>query len=201
MNEILLVVDVVNDFDHEDAAPLLASFRARLPAMVAALDDARRSHLPVVYANDAANGWDGDAPGLVRHAIEKGAGGDVVAALAPEAGDRFIFKPRYSAFDHTPLEPILRDEGVERILLAGAALEGCVVQTAIDARELGFQVTILAAACATVDEELEEIATRVRHPCRRRAPRVTTSAFHGRDAGHFPLARPEPVTASAQRRG
>ena len=47
---------------------------------------------------------------------------------------------------------------MERILLAGAATEGCVVQTAIDARELGFKVTILSGACATNDEQLERIA-------------------------------------------
>ena len=158
MNEALLVVDVVNDFDHDDGGALLASFRARLPGMVEMLEHARASRLPVVYVNDAAREWDSDAPGLVRRAIEHGAGGDVVAALAPVPGDRFVFKPRYSAFDHTPVEPILRGEGIERILLAGAALEGCVVQTAIDARELGFQVTIITSACATVDEEREALA-------------------------------------------
>jgi nicotinamidase-related amidase len=46
----------------------------------------------------------------------------------------------------------------ERILLAGAATEGCVAQTAIAARELGFKVTVLADACATVDERLEAVA-------------------------------------------
>jgi nicotinamidase-related amidase len=158
IQEVLLVVDVINDFDHDDGDALLASFRERLPSMVATLDQARTSQMPVVYANDAAGHWHGDAPALVRHAIQHGAGGDVVAALAPRSGDRFIFKPRYSAFDHTPLEPILRSENVGRIFLAGAAVEGCVVQTAIDARELRFQVTIVSGACATVDEELEDIA-------------------------------------------
>ena len=126
--------------------------------MVETLDAARAKDVPIVYANDASDGWDGDAPGLVRRAIDQGSGGDVVAALAPLPGERFVFKPRYSAFDHTPLATILRDESIERILLAGAALEGCVVQTAIDARENGFKVTILTSACATVDEELERIA-------------------------------------------
>ncbi len=46
----------------------------------------------------------------------------------------------------------------ERVLLAGAATEMCIVQTAIDARELGCKVTILAAACACVDAEDEAIA-------------------------------------------
>jgi nicotinamidase-related amidase len=34
----------------------------------------------------------------------------------------------------------------------------CIVQTAIDARELGLKVTILASACATVDPDDEAIA-------------------------------------------
>jgi nicotinamidase-related amidase len=67
-------------------------------------------------------------------------------------------KPRYSAFDHTPLEIILRELEVERILLAGAATEMCVIQTAIDAKEEGFKVTILADACATADESIEQLA-------------------------------------------
>jgi nicotinamidase-related amidase len=154
----LLMVDVVNRFDHEDAGALLASFRARLAGMAAALDHARAHRIPVVYANDAGDDWGGDAPGLVRRAIEEGAGGDVVAALAPAPGDRFVFKPRYSAFDHTPLDLVLRDDGIELIYIAGAAVEGCVVQTAIDARELGLKATIVTGASATVDEELERIA-------------------------------------------
>jgi nicotinamidase-related amidase len=38
------------------------------------------------------------------------------------------------------------------------ATEMCVTQTAITARELGFKVTVLAGACACVDERLERIA-------------------------------------------
>jgi nicotinamidase-related amidase len=81
-----------------------------------------------------------------------------VAAIAPQEGDRFVVKPRYSAFDHTPLELILRELEIERILLAGAATEGCVVQTAIDGRELGFKISVLVDACASPNERLEQIA-------------------------------------------
>lgn len=78
--------------------------------------------------------------------------------IAPHPGDRFVVKPRYSAFDHTPLVLILRELEVERILLAGAATKMCVVQTAIDAKEEGFKVTILAEACTTTDPEIERVA-------------------------------------------
>jgi nicotinamidase-related amidase len=158
MRDALLLVDLINRFDHEDGDPLLASFRERLPAMRAAIARARASGIPVVYVNDSRGRWDSDAPALVRSAIDEGRGDDVVTAIAPAGGDRFVLKPRYSGFDHTPLALVLEDLEVERLLLAGAATEGCVVQTAIDARELGFKVTILADACATTDEELEGIA-------------------------------------------
>ena len=41
---------------------------------------------------------------------------------------------------------------------AAAATEGCVVQTAIAGRELGFKISVLTDACATNDERLEGIA-------------------------------------------
>jgi nicotinamidase-related amidase len=69
-----------------------------------------------------------------------------------------LLKQRSSAFDSTSLDILLRSLDVERILLAGMATEMCVTQTAIDARELGYKVTVLAGACACVDERLEAIA-------------------------------------------
>ena len=63
-----------------------------------------------------------------------------------------------SAFDHTPLTLILEEDRIDRVILVGAATEGCVVQTAIDARELGLKATIVDRACATADRELEQVA-------------------------------------------
>ena len=157
MKDALLLVDVVNDFRHEDGEALLASFRKRQPRLVAALDDARGS-IPVVYANDDWGRWDGNAPGMVRDAVEHGLGGELVAAIAPGDGEPIVLKPRYSAFDSTPLQILLESFGLERILLAGMATEMCVTQTAIAARELGYKVSVLAGACACVDERLEAIA-------------------------------------------
>lgn len=158
MRDALLLVDVVGDFRHEGADALLESFRARHAAIVATLGRARELGVPVIYANDNFGDWHGDASRLVRDAVERGRAGELVAALAPREEDRFVVKPRYSAFDHTPLVLLLREHEVERIVLAGAATEMCVVQTSIDAREEGFKVSILADACATNDERLERLA-------------------------------------------
>jgi nicotinamidase-related amidase len=158
LKDALLLVDVINDFRHEDGEKLLASFRARHAGLVSAIGAARAKDVPVLYANDNHGVWDGDSRGLVQKAVDEGRGGKLIEAVAPQEGDRFVVKPRYSAFDHTPLVLILRELEIERILLAGTATEGCVVQTAIDARELGFKVSVLTGACATNDERLERIA-------------------------------------------
>jgi nicotinamidase-related amidase len=156
----LLVVDVFNDFEHEDGGLLFASFQERVPAMAEAIAAARAGEIPIVYVNDQLERWDADAPGLVRAALSARYSGDVIAPLAPKPGDRFVLKPRYSGFDHTALALLLRELEIERILLIGSATEGCVVQTGIDAREAGFKVTIVADACATSDPALAEVALR-----------------------------------------
>jgi nicotinamidase-related amidase len=155
--EALLVLDVINDFEHDDGDRLLASLSARVHALEAAIAHARQSGLDVIYVNDAAGRWDGERSRHVARALD-GHGGDVVGRVLPEADDRFLFKGTYSALDGTPLARLLGELGVTRIVLAGAATEMCVAQTAIAAREIGLQVTVLRDACAAVDPRNERIA-------------------------------------------
>ena len=157
--DAVLVIDVLNDFEHEDGQALLASFEARVTQMRAVLSAARAADVPVIYVNDERGRWESDAPALIRAALEA-AGNDVVRQVLPEPGDSVLLKHRYSAFDHTALDLLLASLEVRRVLLVGAATEGCVVQTAIDARERAMKATIIADACATTDAGLEETALR-----------------------------------------
>jgi nicotinamidase-related amidase len=157
--DVLLVVDVFEAFDHDEGEPLLASFRERGASIVRAITKAREAGVPVIYVNDDRDRWDSDAPALAREAAD-GPGGDVIRQLLPQDGDRILLKHRYSAFDHTALELLLEAVSAERVLIVGAATEGCVVQTALDAREHGLKASILADACATADAELEKTALR-----------------------------------------
>lgn len=158
MRDALIVIDVLSDFRHEDGDALLRSFRGCQPALRAAIADARARGVPVVYVNDSHGSWDWDTRAWLARILERSADATLVEQVAPHPGDAFLRKARYSAFDHTALEILLRQLDTERVLLAGAATEMCIVQTAIDARELGLKVTVLAPACANVDERDEEIA-------------------------------------------
>jgi nicotinamidase-related amidase len=157
--DALLVIDVFNDFEHEDAGQLLASFQERGETMAQAIETARGSGVPVIYVNDDRDRWDSDAPALAREAAS-GPGGEIIRQILPAPGDHVLLKHRYSGFDHTALELLLEARSTERVVIVGAATEGCVVQTALDAREHGLKATILADACATTDADLESTALR-----------------------------------------
>jgi nicotinamidase-related amidase len=157
MRDVLVVVDLFQDFGHEDGERLLDSLATRRDAIARVLEGARRSKVPVVFVNDHPGVWDSDAPRILTDALS-GPGGDHIRVLVPQPGERIVLKPRYSAFDHTPLAVLLQGLECERVVLVGVTTEGCVAQSAIDARELGYKVSIVPAACGTTDERLERVA-------------------------------------------
>ena len=53
----------------------------------------------------------------------------------------------------TVLERLLRERGVERVVVVGLATDYCVKETALDAIRRGFDTTVLAGAVASVDLE------------------------------------------------
>ncbi len=69
----------------------------------------------------------------------------------------------YSAFDGTQLDHFLRRHQVEKLVVAGLALDVCVQATVRDARKLGFDVDLLVDATRAVDADagrkvLDELA-------------------------------------------
>lgn len=157
MNTALLLVDVLSDFEHADGERLAAAFRDAVSALEQLIADARSRGLPVIYANDVSGRWNEGRDQVVERALA-GLAGAETGRIAPQPDDVFVVKPRYSAFDHTPVRLILAGAGVERIVLAGTATEMCVAQSAIDAREVGLKVTVVPSACASVDERMADIA-------------------------------------------
>jgi nicotinamidase-related amidase len=157
-SDALLLVDVLADFGHDDGGELFAAFRRSAPALADAIAEARAASIPVVYANDDFGTWAGDRHAVLAEARRRAPEPGVLDAVAPRDGDAFLTKPRYSAFDHTPLDLLLEERGTRRLLLAGTATEMCVAQTAIDAREAGYQATVLVRACASVNDANARLA-------------------------------------------
>jgi nicotinamidase-related amidase len=74
---------------------------------------------------------------------------EVLAALAPVAGELVIDKNTSSAFNSTGFEWLLRNLEVETLVLAGMATDMCVETTARDAADRGFNVIVVEDATAT----------------------------------------------------
>jgi nicotinamidase-related amidase len=77
---------------------------------------------------------------------------EVIAALAPAAGELVIDKNTSSAFNSTGFEWLLRNLEVETLVLAGMATDMCVETTARDAADRGFNVIVVEDATATFFE-------------------------------------------------
>lgn len=70
-----------------------------------------------------------------------------------QVDDIIINKHRVNAFHATPLDLILRNNGVDKVLIAGVATDLAVSNASRDAHDRDYQVTILADCSAAASEE------------------------------------------------
>jgi len=141
MKPAIMVVDVINDF----VSGVLGSERAAkiVPNITRLLHHARDVGVPVVYVTDA-HLPEGDREFDIwpSHAIEGSEGAKVVDTLRPEEGDHHVKKRRYSGFYATGLDALLRELGVDTLVLTGLVTNICVQHTAADAFFRGYRVIV-----------------------------------------------------------
>ena len=78
---------------------------------------------------------------------------EINTEVAPTDGEPVIEKTEPNGFLETPLEQTLRDQGADRLVIAGMMTCVCVDATTRAASDLGFEVTVAADACAAPDLE------------------------------------------------
>jgi len=130
----LLLIDFMNPLDFR-GGPALGRGALRAAARTAALK-ARlaRDKVPVIYCNDNFGRWDSDFDAVIEHCRTRGGiPARLVALLAPAQADRSVLKPRHSAFFGTPLEFLLDELRIQRLILTGLAADNCIMFTAHDA--------------------------------------------------------------------
>lgn len=64
----------------------------------------------------------------------------------------YFAKTRYSAFAGTDLEIKLRERGIEELHLVGVCTDICILHTAVDAYNKGFQIVVHKDAVASFNE-------------------------------------------------
>jgi nicotinamidase-related amidase len=130
----LLIIDFMNPLDF-DGGRALARPAVRAAARSAALKRRlARRRVPAIYCNDNFGHWESDFEAVVARCRARGGeAAQLVDLLAPAPGDRSILKPRHSAFFGTPLEFLLDELRINRLVLVGLAADNCIMFTAHDA--------------------------------------------------------------------
>ncbi len=159
MKPSLLIIDMINDF----VSGALGSDRALriVPPLRDLSRMARESGTPVIYVSDAhLPGIDGELKIWPSHALEGSKGAEIIDELRPEPGDYQVRKRRYSAFFATGLDLLLRELGVDAVILTGLVTNICIQHTAADAFFHGYKVIIPQDCVEAASQEEHEAALR-----------------------------------------
>jgi nicotinamidase-related amidase len=153
----LIVTDMLNRYEHEDAERLRESAREIVPTVSRLISAAREHEVPVIYVNDNHDDWSAGRDELVQWALD-GAEPGLVRPIIPDPSFPFIVKARHSGFYETQLDYMLRRQQVRRLVLAGQVTEQCILYTALDAYVRHYEVTVVRDAVAPIHPDLAEAA-------------------------------------------
>ena len=156
-NAVLLLIDVINDFDFPEGDELL---RLAMPVgeNIAELKKrATAAGIPVIYVNDNFGRWQSDFKKIIAHCTKRDAKGkSFVERLLPDDADYFVLKPKHSGFYSTTLDLLLTHLGAKNLILTGIAGNNCVLVTANDAYMRDYKVFV-PSDCVVSNTEEENV--------------------------------------------
>ena len=179
---VLLLVDVINDFNFPRARQLL---RYALPAarrIVALKKRLRAQGIPAIYVNDNFGRWRSDFKKQVEKCVsEESLGAPVARLLIPGENDYFVLKPKHSAFYSTSLDVLLDYLGAKKLIVTGFAGDICVLFTANDAYMRDYELIVpsdcVASETAAANRQACQQMKRFLHADVRPSRQLTAAAF------------------------
>ena len=112
----------------------------------------RRGRFPVTI---------GDPGPMGRILVRGETGHDIIPELYPLDGEPVIDKPGKGAFHATDLEEILRNWGMEKLVVCGVTTEVCVHTTVREANDRGFDCLVVEDCCGSYFPEFQEMGLRM----------------------------------------
>lgn len=161
----LIIVDMLKCFFHPtDKLPMPKNMEKVAESNKILLDECRRRGIPVIYSNDAF--LPAEAPidhhfklfGV--HAIKGTEGAEVIDLLTPTENDFVVEKKLYDGFFNTRLDSVLRELGVNTVIVTGTWTNGCVQHTVMGAWMRLYQPIVPEDAVTCPDENDQQGALR-----------------------------------------
>ena len=153
----LVVVDMLNPYEHDDAEKLTASVEHVVDPIRGLIRRAEDEGVEVIYVNDNYGDWNSSPDELAAHALE-GARRDLVEPILPPDDAAFVIKARHTIFFGTPLEYLLGQHGIRHLVLAGQVTEQCILYSALDAYVRDLSVSVPRDAVAHIHDGLADAA-------------------------------------------
>jgi nicotinamidase-related amidase len=151
----LIVVDMLNTYDHDDADRLVDSVEDVIEPIAGLVERAAATGVEVIYVNDNYGDWNSSQEELSRRAVE-GRRPDLVEPILPPDEADFVIKARHTIFYMTPLEYLLGQKEIGHVVLAGQVTEQCILYSALDAYVRHLDVTIPTDGVAHIYEDLAQ---------------------------------------------
>jgi nicotinamidase-related amidase len=160
MAAALIVIDMLNPYEHEDAEPLIENVRGMIDNLRELIEGARANDLRIIYVNDHHDDWSAGPAEIAKHALG-GAAPELVEPILPPRELPFIVKARHSIFYQTLLDYYLRAEDISRLVFAGQVTEQCILYSALDGYLRNFEVVLATDALAHIHDDLAEAAVKM----------------------------------------
>jgi nicotinamidase-related amidase len=156
----VIVVDMLNTYDHEDADRLVNSVEEVLEPIAGLVERAAGAGTEVIYVNDNYGDWNSSQEELAERALG-GRRPDLVEPILPPPDADFVIKARHTVFYMTPLEYLPSQKEIGHLVLAGQVTEQCILYSALDAYVRHLDVTVPTDGVAHIHEDLAQAAMKM----------------------------------------
>ncbi|BBX01704.1 isochorismatase [Mycolicibacterium moriokaense] len=159
----LLVIDMLNTYQHEDADVLAKNVAGIVDPLAALISRARdRDDIDVIYVNDNYGDFSADFEEIADAALN-GARPDLVTPIAPDKDSLRVLKVRHSAFYASSLDYLLGRLEPEQLIITGQVTEQCILYSALDAYVRHYSFVVPPDCVAHIDPELGDAALTMMH--------------------------------------
>jgi nicotinamidase-related amidase len=148
---------MLNSYEHDDADQLTASVETIVDPLSDLIARAEREDTEIIYVNDNYGDWRSSQEQLAKQALD-GARPDLVEPILPPDSADFVLKARHTIFYMTPLEYLLGQKNIDRVVLTGQVTEQCILYSALDAYVRHFEVVVPRDGVAHIHEDLADAA-------------------------------------------